>query len=120
MEIINYAVAGDHKGQIKFKNMKKGLYIDESKMFRKSLCFINKSTVESYELLTSESEQSKKGSLSKGVVGGAVFGIAGAIAGGTSSKTKAKYTVSIVFTDGTKALCELDSQYYNVLLRLLY
>ena len=37
MNIINQATAGDHKGLIKFKNWKKGLYIDESKLLRKRL-----------------------------------------------------------------------------------
>lgn len=120
MNIINQATAGDHQGLIKFKNWKKGLYIDESKLLRKRLTFINKETVESYELMMNESETSKKGALTKGVFGAATFGLAGAIAGGTSSKTKSKYVVSIIFKDGTKALCELDSETYNTLLKLLY
>ena len=55
MNIINQATAGDHQGLIKFKNWKKGLYIDESKLLRKRLTFINKETVESYELMMNES-----------------------------------------------------------------
>ena len=69
MNIINQATAGDHQGLIKFKNWKKGLYIDESKLLRKRLTFINKETVESYELMMNESETSKKGALTKGVLG---------------------------------------------------
>lgn len=120
MGVVNHSSAGDHQGMIKFKNWKKGLYIDESKLFRKSLTFINKDTVESYELVLNESESNKKGSLTKGVIGGATFGLAGAVAGSTSGKTQTKYVVSILFKDGTKALCEFDSQTYQVLIKLLY
>ena len=120
MTVVNHASVGDHKGMIKFKNWKKGLYIDESTMFKKKLTFINKETVDSYELMMNESETTKKGALTKGVLGGAVFGLGGAIAGGTSSKKQSKYMVSIVFKDGTKALCEMDAQTYEVLLKLMY
>lgn len=90
MTVVNHAAAGDHQGMIKFKNWKKGLYIDESSMFKKKLTFINKETVESYEVVMNDSGSSKKGALTKGVLGGAVFGLGGAIAGGTSSKKPVK------------------------------
>lgn len=120
MTVVNHASAGDHQGLIHFKNWKKGLYIDESKLFRKKQTFINKDTVQSYEVVMNDSESSKKGSLTKGLLGGATFGLAGAIAGGTSSKSVSKYLVSIVFKDGSRALCELDGHTYEVLLKLLY
>ena len=120
MTVVNHAAAGDHQGMIKFKNWKKGLYIDESSLFKKKLTFINKETVESYEDVKNDSGSSKKGALTKGVLGGAVFGLGGAIAGGTSSKNQSKYMVSIIFKDGTKALCELDAHTYEVLLKLMY
>lgn len=122
MDVLNHAAAGDHQGLIKFKNWKKGLYIDESKMLRKKLTYINKDTVESYEIVKDDTESTSKGSLTKGVLGAATFGLAGAIVGGSSKKTKTqhKYLVSVIFKDGTKALCELDSQMYEVLVKLLY
>ena len=122
MTVINKATAGDHLGLIRFKNMKKGLYIEESSFLRKKQTFINKETVESYEVVMDDSESVSKGSLAKGVVGAATFGLAGAIVGGNSKKTKVKHRrrVSITFKDGTKALCELDDEYFEILFKLMY
>lgn len=122
MTVINNATAGDHLGEIKYKNAKKGLYIDESTFFRKKQTFINKETVERYEIVMDDSETTSKGSLAKGVLGAATFGVAGAIVGGGSKKTKTqhRYMVSVIFKDGTKALCELDNQFYEILVKLMY
>lgn len=122
MTVINQASAGDHIGEIKFKSMKKGLYIDESKLFRKRLTFINKETVESYEIVMEDSETTQKGGLAKGVIGAATFGVVGAVAGATSKKSKTQHRriVSVIFKDGTKSLCELDDHFYEILVKLLY
>lgn len=122
MDVINQATAGDHQGLIKFKNWKKGLYIEESRLFSKKQTYINKETVESYEVLKDDSETAQKSGLAKGILGAATFGLAGAIAGSTSKKTKTshKYLVSIIFKDGTRALCDMDDQTYEALLKLMY
>lgn len=122
MTVLNRSTAGDHIGNIRFKNMKKGLYIEESTFLRKKQTFINKETVEAYEVVMDDSEAVTKGSLAKGVVGAATFGLAGAIVGGNSKKTKTKHRrlVSITFKDGTRALCELDDEYYEILFKLMY
>ena len=53
-------------------------------------------------------------------VGAALFGGIGAIAGANSAKKNSDYTVSIIFKDGTKALCFLDADNYKALVRIMY
>lgn len=48
------------------------------------------------------------------------FGGIGAIAGANSAKKNSDYTVSIIFKDGTKALCSLDADNYKALVRIMY
>ncbi len=122
MTVVNKATSGDHVGEIKYKNMKKGLYIEETKLFLTKQIFINKETVDGYEVLKDDSESQSKGSLAKGLLGASVFGITGAIVGGGSRKTTTqhRYLVSVKFKDGTKSLCELDDKFYEILIKLLY
>lgn len=38
----------------------------------------------------------------------------------TPPKKNSDYTVSIIFKDGTKALCSLDADNYKALVRIMY
>ena len=82
--------------------------------------FINKDTVASYEGVMDEAEKSMPRSLAKGAIGGALFGGIGAVAGASSGKAKSVYTVSIVFKDGKRCLCDLDGAMYKQLVQILY
>lgn len=119
MTVKNTVVAGDYKGSIDFKNKKKGLYIYGAFGFGKKT-FINKETVASYEVIGEDSHTSMGSGVVKGAVGGALFGGVGAIAGANSAKKKGTYMVSIVFKDGTKCLCELDSEMFKNLVMVMY
>lgn len=119
MAVKNIVVAGDYKGYIDFKNKKKGLYIYGTFGLGKKT-YINKETVQSYEEVGSESEKSLASGLARGAVGGALFGGIGAIAGASSGKNKVSHTVSVVFKDGTKCLCELDNDMFKQLVAVLY
>ena len=113
----NIVVAGDYKGEIEFKNKKKGLVICGS--FGKKT-YINKDTIEAFELVGEESHKSLGSGVARGIVGAALFGGIGAIAGASSAKSKTTHTVSIQFKDGTKVLCELDDAMYKNFLTVLY
>lgn len=119
MAVKNVVVAGDYKGYIDFKSKKKGLYIYGAFGLGKKT-FINKDTVQSYEVIGEEGQKSMSSGIIKGAVGGALFGGIGAIAGASSGKNKGVYTVSIIFKDGTKCLCELDNEMYKNLVAALY
>ena len=82
--------------------------------------FINKTTVDHYELVMQEGNSSMGSGVARGAVGAALFGGIGAIAGANSAKKNSDYTVSIIFKDGTKALCSLDADNYKALVRIMY
>lgn len=119
MAVKNVIVAGDYKGFIDFKSQKKGLFIYGAFGLGQKT-YINKDTVQSYEVINEENQKSISSGIVKGAVGGALFGGIGAIAGAASGKNKGVYTVSIVFKDGTKCLCELDNNMYKNLVTVLY
>lgn len=119
MAVKNIVVAGDYKGYIDFANKKKGLYIYGSFGLGKKH-YINKDTVESFEVIGEESHKSMASGVIRGVAGAALLGGVGAIAGAASAKKKGTYTVSILFKDGTKCLCELDDTMYKNLVTIMY
>lgn len=118
--MANTVLAGDYSGLISFKGDKKGLLITENKFFGAKKTFINKSTVDHYELVMQEGNSSMGSGVARGAVGAALFGGIGAIAGANSAKKNSDYTVSIIFKDGTKALCSLDADNYKALVRIMY
>lgn len=119
MGVKNTIVAGDFKGSIAYMNKRKGLYIyPPFGLGRKT--YINKETVESYEVIDSENNKSMSSGVARGIVGGALFGGVGAIAGAASGKKKGTFMVSIVFRDGKKCLCELDGNMYKNLIAVMY
>ena len=121
MAAKNAVIAGDIAGVISYKNRKKGLQIRDPKIFRKDIVhYVNKDTVESYEVLVEDSHASFGSGAARGVAGAALLGGVGAIAGAASAKKKSEYLVSIVFKDGKRALCSIDDFYYKTLIELLY
>ena len=54
--MANTVLAGDYSGLISFKGDKKGLLITENKFFGAKKTFINKTTVDHYELVMQEAE----------------------------------------------------------------
>lgn len=119
MGVKNSVVAGDYKGYIDYKNKKKGLYIYGTFGFGKKT-FINKETVEGYEVVGEEQYRSLASGIARGVVGAALFGGVGAIAGASSGKSKTNHSVSILFKDGTKCLCELDDYMFKKFIEVMY
>ena len=119
MAASNAVVAGDYKGYLAFKNKKQGLYIYGTFGFGKKT-FINKDTVDYYEVVGEEQYKSFGSGVARGVAGAALFGGIGAIAGAASGKNKGSHLVSIVFKNGTKCLCELDDSLFKSLVTVLY
>lgn len=120
MAAKNMVIAGDYSGFITFKSNKKGLLITENRIFGAKKTFINKTTVDHYELVMQEGHSSMGSGIVRGATGAALFGGIGAIAGANSAKKKSDYTVSVIFKDGTKALCELDNAMYKCLVTVMY
>lgn len=114
MAAKNIVVAGDYKGKL-VKSSLGRVYIDTLLG-----ADINKGTVESYEVIGQDSQKSMGSGIVKGAIGGALFGGIGAIAGAASGKSKSTYSVSIVFKNGKKSLCELDEDMYKKVVKSLY
>ena len=74
---------------------------------------INKTTIEGYELITDESAAS---GVARGLVGGALLGPVGLLAGGLSAKNKGIYQVAVQFKDGSRSLIEIDDKIYKALI----
>ena len=119
MTLKNIVTAGDYKGYIDFKNAKKGLYIYGTFGLGKKT-FINKETVDHYEVIGEESQTSLGSGVARGIAGAALLGGIGAIAGASSGKKKGLHTVSIIFKDGTKCLCDLDDDMFKHLVTDMY
>lgn len=121
MAISDNILAGDYMGGVFFIDRKKGLYISIKKFLQKpQITYINKTTVESYEVVHEQGGKSVSSGIVKGAVGGALFGGIGAVAGASSGKSSGVYTVSINFKDGTRCLCDLCEATYKTLLTTMY
>lgn len=81
---------------------------------------LNPSTVEKYELITDEHRKSAASGIARGIVGGALLGPVGMLAGGLSAKNKGIYQVAVQFKDGKRSLLEVDDKIYNTLIRACF
>jgi len=84
--------------------------------FTKSV-YINNTTIESYELITDEHRKSAKSGIARGLVGGALLGPVGMLAGGISAKSKGIYQIALQFKDGKRSLIEVDDKLYKTIIK---
>ncbi len=71
----------------------------------------NKSTIESYEVITDEQRKSAASGIARGAIGGIILGPVGLLAG-LSAKNKGIYNIAIQFKDGKRSLVEVDDKIY--------
>lgn len=79
--------------------------------------YLNNSTVVSYELVTDEHRKSAASGITKGLIGGALLGGVGMIAGAMAAKEKGIYQVAIQFKDEKRSLVEIDDKLYKALIQ---
>lgn len=126
----NSVIAGDYSGitvQVLSKvGKKKGLFSKEVIQFPaivlkatfKSIDTweyvpLTNDTVEAIELVTDEHRKSAASGIARGLVGGALLGSVGMLAGTMSAKEKGIYHVAVQFKDGKRSLLELDDTLFN-------
>ncbi len=110
--IKNVVIAGDYKG--KFVSVSfKAPYIDISFLQK---VYISKETIENYELVTEEKRKSASSAVTRGLVGGALLGPVGLLAG-LSAKSKGSYQIIINFKDGKRSLLEVDDAIYKSIIQ---
>lgn len=80
---------------------------------------INKDTVTNYEIVEEESHKSATSAVGRGLVGAAVLGPVGLLAG-LSAKSKGIHTIALQFKDGKKSLIEVDDKIYKSIIKVLF
>ena len=108
--VKNIVVEGDYKG--KLINSSFGVVMINLGLFSKGI-LINKKTVKNYEILNEEKRKSIFSGVTRGFIGGILFGGVGLLAGGLSAKNKGEYLIAIEFMDGKRSLLNVDSKVYK-------
>lgn len=112
MNAKNQVIAGDYVGkQVKSTLGMAYLVLGLSKTYN-----LNKITIENYELITDDHRKSAASGVARGIVGGALLGPVGMLAGGLSAKNKGVYQIAIQFRDGKKSLLEVDDKIYKAII----
>lgn len=112
----NKVIAGDYLGNTVSTTIN-GAYIMTG--FAKSY-YLNKENVDSYELITDEHRKSAASGVTRGLVGGALLGPVGMLAGGLSAKNKGIYQIAVQFKDGKRSLLEVDDKIYKALIKCCF
>ena len=113
MNAKNRVLAGDYVGSLVSQALGQpyiGIGIGKS-------VYINRSTVESYEVITDEHRKSAASGIARGLVAGALLGSVGLLAGGLSAKTKGIYQIAVQFKDGKRSLIEVDDKVYKAIIK---
>ncbi|HHV72981.1 MAG TPA: hypothetical protein GXX38_10325 [Clostridia bacterium] len=113
--MISYVLAGEYLGW----QVKQGIGgVMLTRGFKKVK--LNKETVEAYEVITEEHQKSAASGVARGIVGGALLGGVGMLAGALSAKEKGIYHVAIKFKDGKESLLKIDDALYKRLIQDLF
>lgn len=110
----NKVIAGEYAGKPVTSSL--GVVILTMGLLKKDIC-LNKDTVKTYELITDEHRKSAKSGVARGIVGGALLGPVGMLAGGLSAKSKGIYQVAVEFQDGKRSLLEVDDKLYKLIVK---
>jgi hypothetical protein len=113
MAARNLVIAGEYEGEgiVILKN--KATLVVGISFFKSKKIELDKKNVESYEVITDEHMKSAASGVARGIVGGALLGPVGLLAGGLSAKNKSAYTLAIQFKDGKQCLAEVDDKIYK-------
>lgn len=106
---VNVVLEGAYKGK-SIMNPTGKPYIPVK--FSKKL-YLDKSTIEEYEVITEDTKKSAASGIARGLVGGALLGPVGMLAGGLSAKNKKNFTIILQFKDGQKSLIEVNDVTYK-------
>ena len=109
----NKIIAGDHANNAVIHAL--GTVQISTGLFKTVM--VDKTTVESYELITDEHRKSAASGITRGIVGGVLLGPVGMLAGAVSAKNKGTYTVAIRFKDGRNSLLEVDDKIYKAIVK---
>lgn len=105
----NKVIDGEFKGKYILYDGS-GVHVDlrESNFGKIKALYLNSNTVSSYQVVDQNSDVSMTSALARSVVGQAVAGNAGGIAGAMTAKVKGVNIVLVTFKNGKKSLMEID------------
>lgn len=115
-KVKNEVIAGDYAGR-KVRCTRNRIIFDRA--FDTPI-EVDDTTVSRYEVIDQESTKDLTSAFGRGLVGNALFGPVGMMAGVISAKNSTSIIVSIEFKNGDKSLIEIDRNIYKVLLKILY
>jgi hypothetical protein len=104
-------VGGDYKGNPIV--IQKGQPFISIGYFGKKRVYLNKDTIERYEVIGADTSKNLGSSLVKGAVGGAILGPAGMVAGALAGSNNTNATLAIYFKDGKKSIIKVNEQVYH-------
>lgn len=81
---------------------------------------LDNNSIAKYELITDEHRKSAASGVARGLVGGALLGSVGLLAGGLSAKNKGIYQLALEFTDGKRSLIEVDDKIYKLIIKTCF
>lgn len=113
----NIIIAGDYKNKAIATTFKGEVYIVTG---WKSRIYLDKETVENYEVQDTVEKSNTSGKIKRGLLGGIAFGGAGAIVGASTSKNRALTRVAVNFKDGKRSLLQMDKSTYDAFLGKLF
>ncbi|MEG6615393.1 hypothetical protein V6C27_02975 [Peptococcaceae bacterium 1198_IL3148] len=111
----NKVIAGDYEGSLIMGFVTPGIYPNP----KERPIELTKENVVKYEVITEEHRKSAISGVSRGLVGGALLGPVGLLAG-LSAKNKGTYVIAIEFTNGKKSLIEINEKLYKALIKSMF
>jgi hypothetical protein len=112
---MNRVIAGDYEGYV-IVSSPKGYVL--GKGFSAQIR-LNKENIESYEVITEDIRKSAASGVTRGIVGGALLGPVGLLAG-LSAKNKGTYNIALEFKDGKRSLIEADEKVYKSIVKEMF
>lgn len=79
--------------------------------------YLNNQTVEKYAVANDNQSRSTGSTIKRAVVGNALLGRKGMVAGAATAKKVTTYEVAVDFKDGKRSLIQLDEAAYKALVR---
>lgn len=111
----NKVIAGEYEGSLVMGFVTPGIYPNP----KQPPIELTKDNVLNYEVITEEHRKSAASGIARGLVGGALLGPVGLLAGLTA-KSKGTHTIAIEFKDGKRSLVEIDEKIYNAFIQKMF
>jgi len=110
-------IAGSYKGNVLQKFW--GRIWIKVGFWGREIVDINKTTIESYNVVNETYQKSATSAIGRGLVGSLLLGPVGMLAG-LSAKSEGTHTLQLNFKDGNKSLISVDDDYYNAIVKVLF